>query len=120
MLKRINPDGTKSTLHTPGEGTPKKPRRYAPGAIDKQLKENRAKASLDKMGSDMLSFMLLNGLTNQEMAALLSGMMVAICNTDSNKKVLEEMGLDTNSLETVLEIQKLWAVEYASQSDPED
>ena len=120
MLKKINPDGTKSAIHTWDEGTPKRPRRYAPGAIDKQLKENRAKAPLDKMGSDMLSFMLLNGLTNREMAALLSGMMVAICGTDNNRTALGDMGLDTNDLETVLEIQKLWTIEYANQSDTED
>lgn len=85
--------------------------------ILKYIEEN--KMSLDEIQQHFLDVMMINGMTNNEVAALLFSIMRNVLATESNKKALNAMGINNvNQLGVtgVLEVQKLMIDGYNKES----
>lgn len=83
--------------------------------INEKLKDNRKVFNLDKAERDIREMLLLNGLSNAEIAALLFTIMRNTLSYETNKRLLDSNGVTELTLETVLNIQAALIGDYARE-----
>lgn len=89
--------------------------RFQKRKIDEFVKDQ--KKDLDEMQQHIYDMVTLYGLTNAEVAALLTSIMIQVLKGDNNKKYLEQMNLtpDTLGLKSTLLIQEILTDQYAKE-----
>lgn len=77
-------------------------------------KDDNKQKHMDELHQHILDGAIMYKLTNQEIAALLTGVMRNILLQDHNKAQLETLNINTNKLtpEAVTIFQKIWTEEY--------
>lgn len=75
---------------------------------------NQNKQSLDDINQHIYDVILINRLTNSEVAALFTGLMREILSSEHNKKLLNNLGIDIGQLnpELTTKIQQILTEEW--------
>lgn len=94
---------------------PKELNRFQERKIDEFVKSQDK--DLDEMQQHIYDMVTMYGLTNSEVAALLTSIMIQVLSGDNNKKYLDKLNLtpDTLGLKATLLIQEILTDEYAKE-----